>query len=113
LHAAFCTLLSLVLIQILVLRLDKIPFTCTYLPGKANLKMWWWVYLFGFMTYAYTMAGLERRWLQNPGSFIPFAGVCLALLAAAGLYRRRLIGRLTAFRYEAYTPPVAEPLNLR
>jgi hypothetical protein len=113
LHAAFCTLLSLVLIQVLVLRLDKIPFTCTYLPGKANLKMWWWLYLFGFITYAYTMAGLERRWLQNPRAFLAFVGTCVAVLVSASIYRRHLIARLAGFRYEAYTPPVAEPLNMR
>jgi hypothetical protein len=112
-HAAWSTLLSLVLIQVLVFRLDKIPFTCTYLPGKANLKMWWWLYLFGFTTYAYTMAELERRCLQNFASYLVCVGACLALLAAAVLYRRRLIGTLSTFRYEAYAPPVAEPLELR
>jgi len=38
-HAAFSTILTLLLIELLTIHHDKIPFTCTYRPGSANLKV--------------------------------------------------------------------------
>jgi hypothetical protein len=111
-HMAYCATLSLLLIEVLVFRLDKMPFTCPYTPGKANLKLWWWAYLFGFTNYAYSMTELESRLLQQPRLFILFFAACLALLLIATAYRNRLIGRLTAFRYEADAAPAPEPLIL-
>jgi hypothetical protein len=112
LHAAFCTILSLLLTEVLISRLDKMPFTCTYLPGKANLKVWWWVYLFGFTNYAYTMTELEQKLFLKPQRFIPFFACTLAILLCAAAYRNRLVGRLQALRYEAEPAPAAEPLVL-
>jgi hypothetical protein len=112
LHTAFCTVLSLLLIEALVFRLDRMPFTCTYRPGRANLKLWWWVYLFGFTNYAYTMTELEQRLFKESRLFTPFFIAGIALLLAAAAYRNRLIARLCAFRYEADSAPAPEPLIL-
>ncbi len=112
LHQAFCAVLSLLLIELLICRLDKIPFTCTYLPGSANLKLWWPAYLFGFTNYAFTMTELEVKLLRNPIHFVPFFIVAVALLLAIAAYRARLIRKLPGFRYEAEVPPSAEPLIL-
>jgi len=112
LHTAFCTVLSLLLIEALVFRLDRMPFTCTYRPGRANLKLWWWVYLFGFTNYAYTMTELEQRLFKESRLFTPFFIAGIALLLAAAACRNRLIARLCAFRYEADSTPAPEPLVL-
>ncbi len=112
LHTAYCMALSLLLIEVLVFRLDRMPFTCTYTPGKANLKLWWWVYLFGFTNYAYTMTELEQRLLRQPYLFIPFFAAWLAILVAAIAYRNRMVARLSAFRFEAEAAPAPEPLIL-
>ncbi len=112
LHMAYCTTLALLLIEILLFRFDRIPFTCTYAPGKANLKLWWPAYLFGFTNYAYTMTELEQKLLRQPQRFLPFFAVSLFLLLAAVMYRNRPVGRLSAFRYEAEVAPAAEPLRL-
>ena len=37
LHACVNLLLSWVLVEAALLHFDKVPFTCSYLPGKANL----------------------------------------------------------------------------
>jgi hypothetical protein len=111
-HMAYCATLSLLLIEVLVFRLDKMPFTSPYTPGRANLKLWWWAYLFGFTNYAYSMTELELMLLRQPRLFTLFFAACLALLLIATACRNRLIGRLTAFRYEADAAPAPEPLIL-
>jgi hypothetical protein len=112
LHAAYGAVLSLLLIEILLFRFDKIPFTCSYTPGKANLKLWWWVYLFGFTNYAYTMTELEELFLQDRRLFVPFFAVSLVLLTLLARNRSRMVGRLSGFRYEGEAGPAPEPLVL-
>src|SRR5260370_16633 len=64
-HTFFDVVLSLLLIELLLLTFRKIPFTCSYLPGKANITALWFVYWLGFATYAYTMASLESWALES------------------------------------------------
>ncbi|HYK91903.1 MAG TPA: hypothetical protein VE398_24265 [Acidobacteriota bacterium] len=111
-HTAYCATLSLILIEVLLLRFDRIPFTCTYTPGSANLKLLWPVYLFGFTNYAYTMTELEQVLLRRPPLFILFFCASLVLLLAMSACRKRQIRRLSAFRYEAESAPAPEILTL-
>src|SRR5260370_1085541 len=50
-HTFFDVVLSLLLIELLLLTFRKIPFTWSYLPGKANITALWFVYWLGFATY--------------------------------------------------------------
>ena len=60
-------MLSLILVELLLLNFRKIPFTCSYQPGKANITVLGVFYWFAFTTYAYTMATFER-WLLQDGT---------------------------------------------
>jgi hypothetical protein len=111
-HVSYCATLAMLLAELLLCRLEKIPFTCTYAPGKANLKLWWWAYLFGFTNYAYTMTELEMKLFRDPRYFVLFFALCLALLAGAVRARTRSIAHLPQFRYEAEPVPSPEPLVL-
>ena len=44
------------LVEILMMGLDKLPFTCTYFPGTSRVGTLWPFYLTGFVTYSYTVA---------------------------------------------------------
>jgi hypothetical protein len=112
LHMVFVVILALLLMEVLTCRLNKIPFTCTYLPGKANLKLMFIPYSIAFTTYAYTMTGLERRLLQKPGQFATFVLMASLVLAALAAYRSRKLRRLGSFVYDVAPLQAAEPLNL-
>jgi hypothetical protein len=58
-HALFCALMGIFLTELLLIRFCKVPFTCTYFPGRARLRTLWPFYLIGFTTYTYTAALLE------------------------------------------------------
>jgi hypothetical protein len=110
LHVSFGLVLALFLIECLIFRLNKIPFTCTYLPGKANLKLLWWVYLFLFTTYAYAMTGVEQWLLQRPTRFAFFyAG---AFTVVAWMIRRRNRSTASHFIYDETPGPLVRPLEL-
>ena len=85
LHTAMLLLVSLLLIAILTHGFIKIPFTCSFLPGRASLKtrLGAWAIVFSFTTLALTH--LEVVLLFHPQLYaFVFAAGCaaLALLAA-------------------------------
>jgi hypothetical protein len=112
LHMIFVLLMSLLLIEVLLFRLDKIPFTCTYLPGKANLRVMFLPYILAFTTYAYTMTSLELRLMRQPAQFAIFAVAAALVLAATVSYRHRRLRGRRSFVYDLTPLPVAEPLML-
>ena len=89
-HAAYSAVMALILVQVLMRGLDKVPFTCTYSPGTAKIGTFWPLYLTLFSMFTYTAASIEAALLPRLG---PFALTLLVLaLVAAGLWRLRLRG---------------------
>lgn len=57
----FRVILSPIRAEVLLFNCRKIPFTCSFQSGKANITALGVFCWFAFATYAYTMAPLERR----------------------------------------------------
>ena len=112
LHLAYGFTLALILIEILLFKFLKIPFTCSYLPGRANLKGLWFPYLLFFVTYAHAMARLEAWLLGNPLYFSMFYAFAIPALFAAVVYRNRLWNSDQAFVYVESAQPAVRTLNL-
>lgn len=104
LHALFCWAAGSLLIELLLAGLLKIPFTCTYLPGRARLKTLWPFYLMGFTIYCYTGAAIELLLLRTP---LRMAVVCALLLIfgrIAAVVRHRRLAAATGLRFEEEDP---------
>jgi len=86
-HFIFDLMLSLILVELLLMNFRKVPFTCSYQPGKAYITLLGVFYWLAFTTYAYTMATLERWLLQDGVRWIVFTFFTLVVLW--GLSRRR------------------------
>jgi len=113
LHLAYGFTLALILIEILLFKFPKIPFTCSYLPGRANLKGLWFPYLLFFLTYAHAMARLEAWLLGNPLYFGTFYAFALPALFTAVVYRNRLWNDGQALVYVESAQPAVRTLNLK
>jgi hypothetical protein len=111
-HSFYDAVLSLLLIEVLLFRFHKIPFTCSYLPGKANITGLWFVYGIGFATYAYSMATLEARILQDGWRMA--LGYLLGALAVmlVYLYRNRALSEGFNLVFEEQPEPAVRTLNL-
>jgi hypothetical protein len=70
-HAAYVLTLAWLLVEMLMWRFGRVPFTAPYVPGAANVRLLWPLYLTLFTTYAYTMAELEAWLLARPALFAP------------------------------------------
>jgi hypothetical protein len=87
-HFLYCLALAVLLGEFLLLRFEKIPFTCSYVPGKANLPFYGVGYILAFVIYAYTMSSLEYNLLRRPGAYFFFCGVLFTGIIL--LIRRRM-----------------------
>ena len=88
-HLVVCSLLGWLLAELLVVRLCKVPFTCTYMPGRSRVKTMWPLYAMAFTTFTYSMADLELQMLRRPGVFIGFVAI-----VTAGALLTRVLRRL-------------------
>jgi hypothetical protein len=86
-HVLFSLLLALTLLQMLTTGFHKIPFTCTYMPGKANLKVMFTIYTVGFFIIAFAAINLELWLLADRARTMK--GALIALLVLAWATRRR------------------------
>ena len=99
-HAAFCACLGFLLAQVLAIGLDKVPFTCTYAPGKARFVKLWPVYLTAFSFYTYTMPSLEAELLRRGGIYKAL-GVLVVLGAVAAYIRYRRAAEVPDLLFES------------
>ncbi len=98
-HALFCGVLGLLLAEVLSIGLDKVPFTCTYMPGKAKIVKLWPLYLTIFSFYTGAMASLETQLLRR-GGFVRAISIFVGLTLIAAFVRRRSIADLPNLRFE-------------
>ena len=108
----FSLTLSLILIELLLMKFREIPFTCSYQPGKANMTVLGILYWLAFTTYAYTMAALERWLMQDDARWVGFLVLMLVVLGGLVVFRKtRLLGR-SGLVYEDEPNPEVQTLGL-
>ncbi|HTA45862.1 MAG TPA: hypothetical protein VK789_25625 [Bryobacteraceae bacterium] len=88
------------LIELLFWTFRKVPFTCSYFPGKINLALLTAIYLYGFTNYAFQMADLEFAIDRNVKVAIWFFAISAILLALC--WRRHPAA--AAVRFDASEP---------
>ena len=66
----FALALALVLLNVLLIWFRKIPFTCSYFPGKMSMAAMALVFILGFVFYVTIMSRLEARWMHEPAGLI-------------------------------------------
>jgi len=111
-HALFGLTLSVLLMEGLLATFRKIPFTCSYLPGKAKVSERWIPYWFFFLIYSYLMAGIEQRLLNRPVAFTVFIGVAFTAYAVWRIRQTKLFAQEFRLIYEEEPEPVVRTLGL-
>jgi hypothetical protein len=82
-HLVTMLLLGILLIELCLYTFQKIPFTCSYLPGKANLHFVFWACLLVFIRLLNEGAKFESRMLNHPLSCMLM--ILLLAMVAAGM----------------------------
>lgn len=108
----FGVLLSLILMEILLISFRKIPFTCSYRPGKANLPALGAAYWLAFSLYAYSLASLESWMVHHPSAWIIAVAVEALVLERLIAWRNRALANDFTFQYEDEPLPDLQALGL-
>lgn len=83
-HTAALAFLGVILIEIALLTLNKLPFVCSYLPGKAQLHVLFWAGVFVCVPIAEAMGRIESRLLTTAAGRVE---LLLSLASVAALAR--------------------------
>ncbi len=111
-HLSFALLLALLLLNLLLVWFRKIPFTCSYFPGKTSMAAMAFLYLAGFTTYSWSMADVEAKLISRPAGLVLFYALGgLALYGLAWLEKREL-GVDDSLIYEDEPDPIVRRLEL-
>jgi len=87
LHGFYGLAASVLLMEVLFLHYPKVPFTCTFVPGKAKVHVYWLPYVIGFLIYASFLSSLERFLFAYPRYFLNYFVICGVLFVASRLYQ--------------------------
>jgi hypothetical protein len=107
LHNLFQFAAGALLIELMFWTFDKVPFTCSYFPGRTNLSILFVVYLYGFSYYSFQTADLEATLEQHPWYAPLFFAAAAVLLILSWRHRRDP----ESTRFDASEPAI-QGLNL-
>jgi hypothetical protein len=111
-HLAVLALIGIMLVDLSLLRFPKIPFTCSWLPGKSRMHMVFLAAL-GLLLVGREAADLERRALHDTRSMflmlaiLVFAAICLRTAVLTLANRKK-----DALRFEEEPAPLVIGLQL-
>jgi hypothetical protein len=83
-HLAILALLGWILAELCLIGFYKVPFTCSYLPGKSNIQLVFWAFFIVCLPLAVWIASVELDALHHPLKFACMAAVFAAI--ALGLF---------------------------
>lgn len=110
-HLVICALLMLILVELMLWEWQKVPFVCSYLPGKRNVALTFMLYWIGFSLYALAMTRFEAWSLRAYPRWLILAGLLLAVFAKVREIRRESWG-LLPLKYEEEPEKLVETLGL-
>ena len=111
-HAVFWLLVVGLLTELLLVRLNKLPFTCSYMPGKSNITLLGPAYLGAMMIYVSSIPRIEMEVIAGPVSWT-MTGACLAaMLAALSMWRKQETVAMPSLKYREVVKSSVQALNL-
>ncbi|MCJ7682295.1 MAG: hypothetical protein MUP70_16330 [Candidatus Aminicenantes bacterium] len=99
-HLLFCMALSILMMAGIFFRRVKIPFTCSYMPGKEKLQFYWFFYFVGYVLTLAVINSIEVKALESPVRIVLFVVLFMIGAAALYIYQSRTFYPKTAIKYE-------------
>ncbi len=110
-HLAVLAVVGWILAELCLIGVSKIPFACSYLPGKTNLQYLFWGLVVVFLAVAISLANEEMRVLGHPLRYGALLGILLVV--GAGLWAvNRHRARSAVLYYEELEPEVITTLGI-
>ena len=102
LHTMFQFAAGALLIELMFWTFGKVPFTCSYFPGRTSLSILFVVYFYGFTIYSSNLASLELAAETNAFYAVLFSAIAAVLVTIC--WRRQ--SAPSAVRFDASEPTI-------
>jgi hypothetical protein len=110
-HLAILALLGFNLVDLSLVGFHKVPFTCSYLPGKTNFQLIFWASLIIFLPAVVGAAMIEQHALANASQFIAIIAALFATDIALWAFNRHR-AEATVLHFEESPEEVITSLRL-
>src|SRR3954453_3004789 len=111
-HVGVAAALAVVMVNFLLVWFRKIPFTCSYFPGKMSMGGMAGVFAVTFYVCVFWLSRAQLRWMHAPAGLLVYLGVCAAALAGLRWLESRELRIDDVFIYEDQPEPVVRSLEL-
>ena len=113
LHVVFSFSVALLMLEIALLSWYKIPFACSYLPGKERLQLFWLGYLALCLVVVNALTWMDMRILRSPALLAYFVGATALVIGGIRLYQKKILYKGTSIQFEEEPPPAMVDLSYR
>ena len=104
LHVAILIACAILLVEAVLIRFRKIPFTCSYPQFQSHSALILVAYLFGFLFFTDYLPQMEHRSLLNPWQAIVFVPVLATALLGLRQYRKQMLDMDKQLIFEEPSP---------
>lgn len=111
-HTAFWCLMAAMLTEAVLWTFCVVPFTRSYVPGRANFKLMWPLYLLAMTSYGYTASHLALWLLRDPARWGAACAVLLGALVSLRMYRSLKLSRNGPFVFDDSLEPHVQRLGI-
>jgi hypothetical protein len=111
-HMAVALALAMVTLNLLLIWFRKIPFTCSYFPGKKSMAGMAGIFVVTFYLYVFVMSKLQYRWMEAPAGMVVYFLICGAALSGLRWLEGRELRIDDVFIYDDTPDPEVRTLEL-
>jgi len=112
-HCIFGLVLAVLIMEILLINYSKIPFACSYLPGKEKMQFLWLFYLIIFIIYINVITQVELILLKNPPNLFIYFLVIFIIILSIRFYQVFQIYNKNKIQYKEVVDPVMIGLDYK
>jgi hypothetical protein len=111
-HQAVLLLLGMILMELSLHRFSKIPFTCSYMPGKGNLQFVFWAFALILLPLIHAAARFEFGLLDRPIALCLAVTFLAVVLVCVRTYNRVTAKGLKEIQFDEVLEPEIVGLHL-
>lgn len=104
LHCLYGAVWGVIFMEVLFFKYNKIPFSCSYVPGKEKVQLLWLVYFSFFIITIYLLIKLEVILLVSTQYFVYFFMCFLSFMIIFRIYQNKVIFKKKKLQYEEELP---------
>jgi len=110
-HLAVLALVGWIFVELSLIRFYKVPFTCSYLPGKVHIQVLFWCAMLLVTVFALTSAEFEMPALNDPFRYARMTSLLGATAVGLWAFNRRR-AKSSVIYFEELPPEAITTLGL-